>query len=685
LSFENFYTENQKILMKNNYIKKYLSLILEKKTKKFSVILFVVFLSSSLFAQVNITKPNLSITVCSGYPSSYNALGNIVITESANGNFTPGTNITFILTAPANFEFQAGVGSVTYAASANITDASIAVTATQITVTYSCGAINKTDIMTISGLQVRAINNASTGNITRTGGTGLINGLTVIDATTVTNTLTSITGTPPTTANAGSNQTLAACITSTSLAGNVPTNGIGTWSLVSGTATITTPLSATSTVTGLALGSTATLRWTIANSPCASSTSDVTITTVLPNNPSNPTSNSPQCNPPGVTLTRVGTVPVNEIWYWQTVSLGTNMTNNSSTFTVTTSGTYYIRAYNTVSGCWSAGQGSLAVTISASINTLATMPSPATAATGICFAGSGAVNSISWTAAVGAVSYDVYFGAGSLPGTITANVAATSFTTGALTASTTYFWKIVPRSSGCPSTGTALTWTFTTAAAPCAFSYCAVGGSAPASSYISNVTLNTINQTNTAWGGYRDYYPSLSTNVLQSTTYTISVTIWNATTSQKNISAWIDWNLNGVFDVATETVLSTTSTVASAQSVTLTNTFAVPLTAVVNLTRLRVELAFNAEGAAAPCNINSLTDAQDYRINVQAIVACTTPTAQPNSLVLTPGGTAIAGVFTAALPAPNNYLVVINTTGVTPAPANGTTYTIGGYLALLIP
>ena len=940
--------KNLKMLMKNNYTKKYLSPVIENKTEKFSVILFFMFLSSSLLGQVSITKPNLSITVCSGYPSTYNALGDIVIAENANANFSTGTSVTFILTAPANFEFQASTGSVTFVASRNISAASIAVTTNQITVTYTCNAVNKSDVMTISGILVRAITSASTGNITRTGGTGVINGL--VNTTTLTNTLTSITGTPPTTSNAGSNQTLAACLTSTSLAGNVPTNGIGTWTLVSGTATITTPLSATSTITGLALGSTATLRWTIANSPCASSTSDVTITTVLPANPSNPTSDSPQCNPPGVTLTRVGTVPVNEIWYWQTVSLGTSTANSGATFIATTSGTYYIRAYNTVSGCWSSGQGSLAVVISTSISTLATVPSPATAATGICYAGGGAVTSISWTAAAGAVSYDVYFGAGSLPGTVTANVATTSYSTGTLLASTTYYWKIVPRNSGCPSTGTALTWTFTTAATPCAFTYCAptytngpgtidqitnvtlgtlnnasgasaspfytfynavtipnlmqtstasvsitfgsdtnqwaavwidfnqngvfettegvvstvnagangtttiniavpagaitgntrmrvrggndsilttaqacgasssiygetedyivniiapaacttptaqptllgltpgstsitgsftaaspapnnylvvisssnlpptpnnstsytigstvgagytvvdidgntsftatglssltlyyvyifsynsactggplylttsalsgstttlgptyctVGGIAPgASSYISNVTLNTINQTNSAWGGYRDYYPSVSTNVLQSTTYTISVTIWNATTSQKNISAWIDWNLNGVFDVATETVLSTTSTVASAQSVTLTNTFTVPVTAVVNLSRLRVELAFNAEGAAAPCNVNSLTDAQDYKINVQAIVACTTPTAQPTSLVLTPGGTAIAGTFTAASPAPNNYLVVINTTGVTPTPINnGTTYTIGG-------
>ncbi len=85
----------------------------------------------------------------------------------------------------------------------------------------------------------------------------------------------------PTTANAGIDQTLAACATTATLAGNTPTVGTGTWSVVSGTATITTPSSATSGVTGLIVGATATLRWTTTNGGCTPSTDDVVITTVL--------------------------------------------------------------------------------------------------------------------------------------------------------------------------------------------------------------------------------------------------------------------------------------------------------------------------------------------------------------------------------------------------------------------
>ncbi|MFL5763980.1 MAG: PKD domain-containing protein [Bacteroidia bacterium] len=79
----------------------------------------------------------------------------------------------------------------------------------------------------------------------------------------------------PTTSNAGPNQTI--CGTTATLAGNAPTTGTGTWTLVSGTGVITTPSSPTSGVTGLTIGSNV-FQWTIDSPPCTPSTSTVTIT-----------------------------------------------------------------------------------------------------------------------------------------------------------------------------------------------------------------------------------------------------------------------------------------------------------------------------------------------------------------------------------------------------------------------
>ncbi len=80
---------------------------------------------------------------------------------------------------------------------------------------------------------------------------------------------------PPSTANAGTNQTVG--VNSATMAANTPTVGTGAWSLVSGSGTITTPGSPTTTITNLGIGAN-TFRWTISNSPCAASTDDVTVT-----------------------------------------------------------------------------------------------------------------------------------------------------------------------------------------------------------------------------------------------------------------------------------------------------------------------------------------------------------------------------------------------------------------------
>ena len=66
-------------------------------------------------------------------------------------------------------------------------------------------------------------------------------------------------------------------LTLTTLAGNTPAIGTGTWSIIGGIGgTVTAPSSPTSTFTGTA-GTAYVLRWTISNSPCTASTDDVNI------------------------------------------------------------------------------------------------------------------------------------------------------------------------------------------------------------------------------------------------------------------------------------------------------------------------------------------------------------------------------------------------------------------------
>ncbi|MDP1746310.1 MAG: hypothetical protein Q8L90_12075, partial [Bacteroidota bacterium] len=131
---------------------------------------------NSAFGGVTITVPTLPfITGCS-FPTAYSALGDIVITETLVNDIS--TFGTLTLTAPANFEFLAAAGTVTFTAGRDISSISgVSITANAITFTINGPGVANLDVITISGIQVRGIN-AATGasNVTRTAGTSVIAG-----------------------------------------------------------------------------------------------------------------------------------------------------------------------------------------------------------------------------------------------------------------------------------------------------------------------------------------------------------------------------------------------------------------------------------------------------------------------------------------------------------------------------
>jgi hypothetical protein len=89
----------------------------------------------------------------------------------------------------------------------------------------------------------------------------------------------------------------------------------------------------------------------------------------IPEDPADPTSNSPQCANPGVTLSANGTPPAGQTWYWQNSATGTSTANSAPTYNVTSSGTYYLRARDNSSLAWSAGAGSVMVTVTPAVST----------------------------------------------------------------------------------------------------------------------------------------------------------------------------------------------------------------------------------------------------------------------------------------------------------------------------
>lgn len=87
----------------------------------------------------------------------------------------------------------------------------------------------------------------------------------------------SVTGQPLAAANAGGDITQSN--PTFTMAATTPSAGAGQWTLVSGTATITTPSSPTTTVTGIPIGTSATLRWTITSGSCTTN-DDVSLTRI---------------------------------------------------------------------------------------------------------------------------------------------------------------------------------------------------------------------------------------------------------------------------------------------------------------------------------------------------------------------------------------------------------------------
>src|SRR5262245_46748373 len=127
-------------------------------TLRLSVILALITLhSAQIRAAVVITSPtggnNVSAdkALNSTNGAAFTALVSIMITEGAATDFALGNNQTLVLTVADGWQFNPGVGTVTFTGSRNITAATISVTASAATVTLSVNGTDKMDVLTIGG------------------------------------------------------------------------------------------------------------------------------------------------------------------------------------------------------------------------------------------------------------------------------------------------------------------------------------------------------------------------------------------------------------------------------------------------------------------------------------------------------------------------------------------------------
>ncbi len=246
-------------------------------------------------------------------------------------------------------------------------------------------------------------------------------------------------------------------------------------------------------------------------------------------------------------------------------------------------------------GCYASGSVTLAEPTSNPGNTIAT---PAAACLGVSFTLSlqnnpGAGANFQWQS--------------SPDGTTWANIGgATNGTYSTTMTVSTYYRCMV----GCLSGGSASNPVQVTLT-PASACYCTpVFTSYDGTDYISNVTLNTLNNTTGATPNpsYTNYSP-MGTNLNNGQPYTISVTSGSFT--GENYGAWIDFNQSGTFEPSEQVLPNSVNTLGFE---TFSNTFTVPVGAVGGVTRLRVVDMYNS--VAIPCPTSGYGEAEDYQINL---------------------------------------------------------------------
>ena len=132
--------------------------------------------------------------------------------------------------------------------------------------------------------------------------------------------------------------------------------------------------------------------------------------------------------------------------------------------------------------------------------------------------------------------------------------------------------------------------------------------------YITLVQLGTINNaTGASSSPFYTYYSNLSTDLTPGSAYTITLSP-GTYASNNNISVWIDYNQNGVF----ETTEKLGNVVAPPTPATSVINFTVPSTATTGITRMRVREVYSNSNFDA-CTSYTYGETEDYNINILSL------------------------------------------------------------------
>jgi len=152
--------------------------------------------------------------------------------------------------------------------------------------------------------------------------------------------------------------------------------------------------------------------------------------------------------------------------------------------------------------------------------------------------------------------------------------------------------------------------------------YCSATANSTSYEKISNVSLNTINNTSSSTAGYEDF-TAVNTSLAVGTPYSVSVTVSSAYASDDRVYIWVDLNQDGVFGDPSEklydgAVSTFCPSCSGSSSATLTGTLTIPGSAGNGTTRMRVRLQDNSASIpnTTPCGASSFGQVEDYTVNI---------------------------------------------------------------------
>ena len=297
--------------------------------------------------------------------------------------------------------------------------------------------------------------------------------------------------------------------------------------------------------------------------------------------------------------------------YKGTVLLGSTTTTTYAVtgLTASTAYTFSVKAKD-AAGNISLSSNVVSVTTLAPVVDTTAPTAPALVASGT----TQTTTNLSWSGATdnfAVTGYDVYKGTVLLGSTATTTYAVTG-----LTAATAYTFSVKAKDTAgnisIPSNVVTVTTT-----ANITITYCSSTGTSTADEKIGKVVFGTISNTSTGTAGYENF-SALSTNTIRGTAYTITITpTWTSTVFSEGYAVFIDYNGNGLFTDAGETVW----TKAISTTTPVTGSFTIPLATTLGAKRMRVSMKYN--GIPTSCETIPYGQVEDYTVNASVAARMT--------------------------------------------------------------